>query len=60
MQFLLSLFLGPRLMSTSLKETQSFPVVQRGGIRFFRRISRGYRNLFGSIGEYAYFLRDVG
>jgi phospholipid/cholesterol/gamma-HCH transport system permease protein len=47
-------------MSTSLKETQSFPVVQRGGIRFFRRISRGYRNLFGSIGEYAYFLRDVG
>jgi phospholipid/cholesterol/gamma-HCH transport system permease protein len=47
-------------MSTSLKETQSFPVVQRGGIRFFRRVARGYTNLFGSIGEYAYFLRDVG
>jgi phospholipid/cholesterol/gamma-HCH transport system permease protein len=47
-------------MSTSLKETQSFPVVQRGGIRFFRRMSRTYRNLFGSIGEYGYFLRDVG
>ena len=50
----------PPTVSTSLRETQSFPVVQRGSIRIFRRVSRGYRNLFGSIGEYAYFLRDVG
>ena len=46
-------------MSTSLKETQSFPIVQRGSIRTFRRVSRTYRNLFGTIGEYGYFLRDV-
>ncbi|HWJ21512.1 MAG TPA: ABC transporter permease [Gemmatimonadaceae bacterium] len=39
--------------------TETFPVVQRTGIRFFRRATRGYTNLFASIGEYAFFLRDI-
>ena len=47
-------------MTSSLRETQSFPIVQRAGVRFFRRVTRGYANLFAAIGEYALFLRDVG
>jgi phospholipid/cholesterol/gamma-HCH transport system permease protein len=44
---------------TPANPTETFPVVQRTGIRFFRRVTRFYANLFGGIGEYAYFLRDI-
>jgi phospholipid/cholesterol/gamma-HCH transport system permease protein len=47
-------------MATSLNETQSFPIVQRGVVRVFRRVARAYASLFRGIGEYAYFLRDIG
>ncbi|MFL5577555.1 MAG: MlaE family ABC transporter permease [Gemmatimonadaceae bacterium] len=46
-------------MSTTLRDTQSYPVVQRAPIRIFRRVTRAYAGLFRGIGEYAYFLRDV-
>jgi phospholipid/cholesterol/gamma-HCH transport system permease protein len=47
-------------MTSGYQETQTFPIAQRASIRFFRRVARGYRDIFGSVGEYAYFLRDVG
>jgi phospholipid/cholesterol/gamma-HCH transport system permease protein len=42
------------------RETEQFPVVQRTGIRFFRRIARGTRGLFQQVGARGYFLRDIG
>ena len=43
-----------------MRETETFPVVQRGGIRFFRRITRGFIGFFRQIGARGYFLRDTG
>jgi len=40
--------------------TETFPIVQRGGIKFFRRVTRGFIHLFGQIGARGYFLRDIG
>ncbi len=40
--------------------TETFPVVQRGGIRFFRRITRGFIGFFHQVGARGYFLRDIG
>jgi phospholipid/cholesterol/gamma-HCH transport system permease protein len=34
--------------------------MQRAGIRFFRRMSRGLIRLFQTIGQRSYFLRDIG
>ena len=39
---------------------ESFPVVQRTGIKFFRRITRAFIAGFRSIGARGYFLRDIG
>jgi hypothetical protein len=33
-----------------MRETETFPVVQRGGIRFFRRITRSFIGFFRQIG----------
>ena len=41
-------------------ETQSYPVVQRTSIRFFRRIARSTLETFRDIGQRTYFLRDIG
>jgi phospholipid/cholesterol/gamma-HCH transport system permease protein len=46
--------------STAGRPTESFPVVQRGGIRFFRRISRGVLGTFGEIGRRGAYARDIG
>ena len=40
--------------------TDTFPVVQRSGIRFFRRVSRGVLGAFEKVGAWVYFLRDIG
>ena len=41
------------------RPTETFPIVQRTGIRFFRRVTRFWRGLFRQIGARAYFLRDT-
>jgi phospholipid/cholesterol/gamma-HCH transport system permease protein len=43
-----------------MRETETFPVVQRGGIRFFRRITRAFISFFRQVGARGYFLRDIG
>ncbi|HEX8724549.1 MAG TPA: ABC transporter permease [Gemmatimonadaceae bacterium] len=40
--------------------TDTFPVIQRSGIRFFRRVSRGVAGAFEKAGAWVYFLRDIG
>jgi phospholipid/cholesterol/gamma-HCH transport system permease protein len=42
------------------RETEQYPVVQRTGIRFFRRITRVFIGGFRQVGARGYFLRDVG
>jgi phospholipid/cholesterol/gamma-HCH transport system permease protein len=41
------------------RETSTFPVVQRTGVRFFRRVTRFSLELFRGIGFRAYFFRDI-
>lgn len=41
------------------RETEEFPVVQRTGIRFFRKMSRIGVGVFADIGHRTYFLRDT-
>jgi phospholipid/cholesterol/gamma-HCH transport system permease protein len=41
------------------RPTETYPVVQRGGIRFFRRVNRSVRGVFQGIGERGFFARDV-
>ena len=43
-----------------LQPTETFPVVQRTGIRFFRRITRTFIGFFRSVGARGYFMRDMG
>jgi phospholipid/cholesterol/gamma-HCH transport system permease protein len=49
-----------RPLGGRLQPTETFPVVQRTGIKFFRRITRGFISGFRAIGARGYFLRDVG
>ena len=46
-------------MHGSHRETEEFPVVQRTGIRFFRKMSRLGVGVFADIGHRTYFLRDT-
>jgi phospholipid/cholesterol/gamma-HCH transport system permease protein len=39
--------------------TETFPVVQRAGIRFFRKMTAIVRNLFAQIGTRGLFIRDT-
>ncbi len=41
------------------RETQTFPVVQRSSIRFFRRVARTGIAVFRDIGLRTYFIRDI-
>ncbi|MFL5619889.1 MAG: MlaE family ABC transporter permease [Gemmatimonadaceae bacterium] len=43
-----------------LQPTETFPVVQRTGIRFFRRMTRAFIAFFHAVGARGYFLRDMG
>jgi len=40
--------------------TEQYPVVQRTGIRFFRRVTRAVTGVFRQVGARGYFLRDIG
>jgi len=42
-----------------MRETETFPAVQRGGIRFFRKVTRGFIGFFRQVGSRGYFLRDT-
>ena len=42
------------------RPTEQFPVVQRTGIVFARRVTRGFISFFREVGKRGYFLRDVG
>ena len=42
-----------------MRETETFPVMQRGGIRFFRRVTRAFIDFFRQVGARGYFLRDT-
>ena len=44
---------------TDLRPTETFPVVQRAGVRFFRRVTRSFVNIFRHIGLRGYFVRDI-
>jgi phospholipid/cholesterol/gamma-HCH transport system permease protein len=41
------------------RPTETFPVVQRATIRFFRRMTQVWRNLFYQIGTRGYYMRDT-
>ena len=45
---------------TDHRPTSTFPIVQRTGIRFFRRLGRATVGVFHGIGLRAYFARDIG
>ena len=49
-----------RPLGGSGQPTETFPVVQRTGIKFFRRITRTFIGFFRSVGARGYFLRDMG
>ncbi|MDB4914959.1 MAG: putative transporter [Gemmatimonadetes bacterium] len=42
------------------RPTEQFPIVQRKGINFFRRITQGFIGFFRQVGARGYFLRDIG
>lgn len=44
----------------SSRPTESFPVVQRQGLRFFRQMGRETLGFLGGVGGRVFFLRDVG
>ena len=44
---------------TDPRPTSSFPVVQRTGIRFFRRVARSIIGAFEGVGKRVFFLRDT-
>ena len=50
---------GPRPSQSITRETQTYPVVQRASIRFFRRVTRYWTDVFRDIGQRTYFLRDI-
>jgi phospholipid/cholesterol/gamma-HCH transport system permease protein len=43
-----------------LQPTETFPVVQRTGIKIFRRITRAFLAFFHAVGARGYFIRDMG
>ena len=53
----MSTYVYPR--GTDPRQTATFPVVQRWGIRIFRKIARAFTGAFGGVGKRVYFLRDT-
>ena len=43
-----------------MQPTETFPVVQRTGIRVFRRVTQGTIGFFEQVGARGYFVRDIG
>ena len=46
-------------MAAPLTPTETYPVVHRTGIKFFRRVTRGTIGVFREMGRRGYFSRDV-
>src|SRR5947208_4104606 len=44
---------------TDLRPTETFPVVQRTGMKVFRKVARSFLGIFRHIGLRGYFLRDI-
>ena len=44
---------------SSYRQTETFPIVARGSIRFFRRMSRATIGTFRGVGKRVLFLRDI-
>ena len=44
---------------TDLRPTETYPVVQRAGVRFFRRVTRAFVSTFRHIGLRGFFARDI-
>src|SRR5215210_7095 len=42
------------------RPTEAYPVMQRTGIKFFRRVARTGRGIFAGIGQRGFFIRDIG
>jgi len=53
------LFHHPVEREDDYRATGEFPIPQRQAIRFFRRMNRGTRRFFASLGARAYYTRDV-
>ena len=53
----MSTYVYPR--GTDPRPTSTFPVVQRSGIRFFRRVTRAVTGAFAGVGARTLFLRDT-
>jgi len=53
----MSTYVYPR--GTDPRPTSTFPVVQRGGIRFFRRVTRSFVRAFAGVGLRGLFVRDT-
>ena len=51
--------IGPLGTTSVPRETETYPVVQRTSIVFFRRVTRFWIGLFRDIGERVYFFRDI-
>ena len=49
-----------RITPIGMRPTEQYPVVQRTGIRLFRRMSRWATGNLRSLGLRVYFLRDIG
>ncbi len=43
-----------------MRPTETYPVVQRTSIRFFRRVTRTGSGIFQQIGRRTFFMRDIG
>ncbi|MES2177615.1 MAG: ABC transporter permease [Gemmatimonadota bacterium] len=43
-----------------MRPTEQFPIVQRKGIHFLRRVTQGFISFFRQVGQRGYFLRDIG
>src|SRR3954469_18328942 len=41
------------------RPTEAFPVMQRTGIKFFRKVTQAGRGIFAGIGQRGYFIRDI-
>ena len=48
------------MTTDAYRPTETFPVVQRAGIGFFRRMTRAGRAIFAGIAQRGYYARDIG
>src|SRR5829696_5270287 len=42
------------------RPTEAYPVMQRTGIKFFRKVAQTGRGVFAGIGQRGFFVRDIG